>query len=205
MEHTNTLWAIFSGQIPLGVKVSVTLFVCLLIPVYWMQYGPANFLWFSDVALLMTVPALWLESALLASMICLAVGLLEIVWTIDFLVRLLTGVSFVGLSRYMFNPRIPILVRLLSLFHIVLAPLSLWMVYKLGYDGQALGWQTLEAWIVLPMSYWWTKPSENVNWVHGLRNKKQTLIPGPVYVVLLMILLPAIIYFPTHLLLKGLF
>ena len=145
---------VFSDQIPLGVKVSVTLFVCLLIPVYWVQYGPGNFLWFSDVALLLTVPALWLESALLASMICLAVGLLEIVWTIDFTVRLITGVSLVGLSGYMFNPRISLLIRALSLFHIALPPLSLWMVHRLGYDSRALGWQTLVAWIVLPMSYW---------------------------------------------------
>ncbi len=205
MEQTTTLWAIFSDEIPLGVKVSVTVFVCVLIPVYWVQYGPGNFLWFSDVALLLTVPALWLESALLASMICLAIGLLEIVWTIDFVVRLITGVSLVGLSRYMFNPRIPILIRALSLFHIALAPLSLWMVYKLGYDGRALGWQTLLAWIVLPMSYWLTDPSENVNWVYGFRNQRLNFIPAPVYVGLLMVLFPVIIYFPTHLLLKGLF
>ncbi len=205
MEQTNTLWAVFSDEIPLGVKVSVTLFVCLLIPVYWVQYGPGNFLWFSDIALLLTVPALWLESALLASMICLAVGLLEIVWTIDFVVRLITGVSLVGFSRYMFNPRIPVFIRVLSLFHIALTPLSLWMVYKLGYDSHALGWQTLLAWIVLPMSYWLTEPSENVNWVYGFRNKRQSFIPAPVYVGLLMVLLPVIIYFPTHLLLTVLF
>ncbi len=205
MEQTNTLWAAFSDEIPLLVKVSVTLFVCLLIPVYWVQYGPGNFLWFSDVALLLTVPALWLESALLASMICLAVGLLEIVWTIDFVVRLITRVSLIGLSRYMFNPRIPVVIRILSLFHIALAPLSLWMVYKLGYDGHALGGQTLLAWIVLPMSYWLTEPSENVNWVYGFRNKRQSFMPAPVYVGLLMVLFPVVIYFPTHLLLKALF
>jgi len=38
--------------IPLGLKIIYTLFVCALVPVYWRQYGPANFLWFSDIALL---------------------------------------------------------------------------------------------------------------------------------------------------------
>jgi len=51
--------------IPLGLKVIYTLYVCVLVPIYWRQYGPANFLWFSDIALLALVPALWLENALL--------------------------------------------------------------------------------------------------------------------------------------------
>jgi hypothetical protein len=49
------------------VKVAQTAFVGALIPTYWRHYGPANFLWFSDVALLASVPALWLESPMLAS------------------------------------------------------------------------------------------------------------------------------------------
>src|SRR5262245_46866601 len=54
-------------RIPLWVKAAYTLFVLTLVPVYWVAYGPTNFLYFCDVALLMTVPALWLENALLAS------------------------------------------------------------------------------------------------------------------------------------------
>ena len=38
-------------QIPLWLKVACTLFICILVPVYWIQYGPGNFLWFSDIAL----------------------------------------------------------------------------------------------------------------------------------------------------------
>src|SRR2546423_14580012 len=36
-----------------------------LVPVYVRQYGWRNFLWFSDVALFVTIAALWLENALL--------------------------------------------------------------------------------------------------------------------------------------------
>ena len=43
-------------QIPLWVKLGYTLFVAVLVPIYLRHYGPANFLWFSDVALLATVP-----------------------------------------------------------------------------------------------------------------------------------------------------
>jgi hypothetical protein len=44
-----------SALIPLWLKIAYTLFVCILVQVYWRQYGPANFLWFSDIALLVTV------------------------------------------------------------------------------------------------------------------------------------------------------
>ena len=55
-----------AGQIPLTVKILYTLFVCILVPTYWRRYGLANFLWFSDLALLLTMVALWLENRLLA-------------------------------------------------------------------------------------------------------------------------------------------
>ena len=66
------------------MKIVYTLFVCALGPIYRRQYGPANFLWFSDIALLAGVPALWLENALLASMMVLAVAFFEAVWNVDF-------------------------------------------------------------------------------------------------------------------------
>jgi hypothetical protein len=49
-------------KIPLWLKISYTLFLGLLVPVYAVQYGIANFLWFSDIALLATLVALWRES-----------------------------------------------------------------------------------------------------------------------------------------------
>ena len=192
-----------ADQIPLWIKIFVTLLVCVIVPVYWRHYGPGNFLWFSDIALLVVVPTLWVESALLTSMLTLSVGVLEIAWTIDFFVRLITGVSLLGLSSYMFERRIPPLVRALSLFHLALPALIFGMVYQLGYDRRALVAQTLVAWVVLPLSYLLTKPSENVNWVYGIGNKPQHFIPQRAYVVLLMALLPVVIYLPTHLLLSA--
>ena len=53
--------------IPLWIKVLYTLFLCVIVPVYWVHWGPRNFLWFSDIALLTTAAALWLESAFMAS------------------------------------------------------------------------------------------------------------------------------------------
>jgi hypothetical protein len=84
--------------IPLGLKVIYTLFVCALVPIYWRQYGPANFLWFSDIALLALVPALWLENALLVSMMAVSVVFFEALWNVDFFFRLATHKSLIRLS-----------------------------------------------------------------------------------------------------------
>src|SRR4029453_8965402 len=157
--------------IPLDLKVGYTLFVCALVPIYWRQYGPANFLWFSDIALLALVPALWLENALIASMMAVAVVFFEAIWNVDFFARLLTGKSSVGLSAYMFDPKIPWLTRTLSCFHIVLPLLLLWIVHRLGYDRRAFFWPTGVALVVLPLSYLVGNAEENVNWFYGFRPK----------------------------------
>jgi hypothetical protein len=194
-----------SHEIPLWLKLAYTLLVCLIVPFYWHEYGPANFLWFSDLALLLTLVALWFASRLLASMMAVSVLLLELAWNVDFFVRLLTGVQLTPLSRYMFNQTIPLFVRALSLFHLVLPPLLLWLVARLGYDRRAFFAQTLLAWLVLPVTYLFTDPARNINWVFRYSDEPQTLLPAPLYVVLLMVLFPICLYLPTHFALKKLF
>jgi hypothetical protein len=193
------------GAVPLWLKVAHTLFLCVLVPVYWRQYGPANFLWFSDLALLATLPALWLESRLLASMAAVAVTLLELVWLADFTVRLVAGFHVGGLTRYMFDPNIPWAVRGLSLFHVWLPVLLLWVVWRLGYDRRAWLAQSAVAVVVLPVCYALTDPADNINWVFGLGGKRQTWMPAGVYLVLLIAAFLVGVYLPTHLLLRWAF
>lgn len=206
LDQPNAIWALLNpDQIPLWLKLSYTLFVCLLVPVNWVQYGPGNFLWFSDIALLTALLAVWLENPLLASMTALAVVVLDLVWNVDFFVRLITGASLTGISGYMFDSKISLLIRAVSLFHIPFPVLLLWMLSRLGYDSRAFVAQTLLAWIVLPLSYLLTKPSENVNRVYGFGENPQTWMPAPLFVVLLMVLFPILVYLPTHLILERVF
>jgi hypothetical protein len=137
------------------------------VPIYWRQYGPTSFLWFSDIALLALVPALWLENALLVSMLAISVVFFEALWNIDFFFHFATGRSLIGLSAYMFDPKIPLFILGLSCFHIVLPVLLLWGLHRLGYDRPAFLWQTGVALVVLPLSYLLSNPHENVNWVYG--------------------------------------
>lgn len=191
-------------MLPLWPKIVYAIFLCILIPTYWIRYGPKNFLWFSDVALFMLGASLWLESSLLTSMVALSVLLLELVWTIDFLVGIITGQSLTTLSSYMFDAKISRPLRALSLFHLVLPPLTVWLLFRFGYDSRALLLQTLLAWVVLPVSYLVSKPADNINWVYGF-GKRQTRMPAALFVLLLMILFPLGLYFPTHLLLEWIF
>jgi hypothetical protein len=192
-------------MIPFWLKTAYTLYVVIILPVYFRKYGPGNFLWFSDIALIVTVAALWLESSLLASMMLVAILLPELVWNIGFFAGLLMGKPVFGLADYMFETDKPLYLRALSLFHIFLPLLLLWLVFQLGYDSNALIAQTCLGWVVLPLTYWLTDPAENINWVHGLFGQKQTRLPPRLYLALLMLAFPLLIYFPTHLLLQALF
>lgn len=189
-------------EIPLSVKVLYTIFVCVLTPIYWRYYGLANFLWFSDLALLITMVALWLDSPLLASMQAVSVLLLELIWIIDFMARLITGIQLVGLSAYMFESDKPLFLRALSLFHLVLPFLLLWLVYRLGYERSAWLVQTVFAWIVLLVCFFFTKPSENINWTFGPGKEPQQRTAPGLYLALLLAFLPVGVYLPTHLLLR---
>jgi hypothetical protein len=192
-----------AGEIPLWIKVAYTLIVAVIVPVYLAYYGPANFLWFSDIALIVTGVALWLESPLLVSMMAVGVLLPELLWNVSFLTRLLTGVRVSGLADYMFDTRIPKWIRALSLFHVVLPVLMLWMVHKLGYDPRALPAQTALAWVILPLTYAVTKPEDNINWVYGPGARPQRQVSPPLYLAFVLIFFPLIVYLPTHLLLRA--
>jgi hypothetical protein len=192
-------------MIPLWIKIAHTAFVVVLVPPYLRHYGAANFLWFSDIALFAMAPGLWLESPLIASMMAVGVLLLELTWNVDSFGRLMSGRSLIGLADYMFDARLPRWLRALSLFHVALPVLLLWTIGRLGYDPRALPAQTALAELVLVVTYVVTDPSKNVNWVFGPRSKPQRRIPPLAYLALYMLLLPVVVYWPTHLLLRRIF
>jgi hypothetical protein len=191
--------------IPLWLKIAYTVFVLVTVGVYLFKYPLGNFLWFSDIALFVTAIALWLESALLASMMAVGTLLPELAWNVSFFGQLVTGRHVSGLTDYMFEAHRPRYVRALSLFHVVLPALLLWLLARLGYDPRALAAQTVLAWVVLVLTYRLTDPRHNVNWAFGWGARPQRRIPPLVYLGLLMAGFPLLIHLPTHLLLQRVF
>jgi hypothetical protein len=162
------------GHLPLSLKLLATAFVAVLAPVYARHYGWANFLWFSDIALFSSVLALWLESSLLASMMTVGVLLLESAWIVDFTWGVVSRRALWGLTGYMFDSRNPRFIRGLSLFHVAMPVLLLWLVSRLGYDRRAWLAQTLLTWAVLLVTYVVTRPDDNINWSSGSAASRST-------------------------------
>ncbi len=196
-----------SSRLPIWLKLLYTLFVLLLVPVYWIELGVSNFFWGSDIALVVMVFGLWLESRFLASMMAVGVLIPELYWNIDFFTHLIAGKDVLGLNAtsYMFSEDKSLLVRCLSLFHIFLPVILLYSLRQLGYDSRGLLAQIILSWVILPASYLFTEPAKNINWVYGISEIPQTWMPEIIYLLLLMVLFPLLIFWPTHVLLKTVF
>ena len=207
--------SIRDGRVPRSVKIAYSAFAAVLVPYYLQAYGPTNFLYFCDVAVLLTLVAVWRESALLVSMAAVGIVLPQLLWQLDFL-GLLLGLPVTGMTRYMFDEQKPLIVRGLSFFHFWLPILLLWLLSRVGYDRRAfLSW-TLLAWGLVLICFF-AMPAQpapagnpnlpvNINYVHGFSDQKpQESLPPLAYLGLMMLVLPTCLFFPTHLLLSRLF
>jgi hypothetical protein len=97
----------------------------------------------------------------------------------------------------MFDVQVPLFLRLMSLFHIITPPLLLWAIWKLGYDKRGWKFQTLTAWIVVPICHFWLGQYD-INWARGLFGREQHVLAGFVYLVGYLIVVPLAVYWPTH-------
>lgn len=165
-------------------------------PWYWKSYGAQTFLYFCDIGNILIGVALWAESRLIFSWQAAGLLVFQTLYTVDLLGAVLSGRHLIGGTEFMFDARIPTVVRLLSLFHVVTPPLLLWAVDKLGYDARGWKLQSLATWVVVPINYFW-RPEYNVNWARGLGHE-QTRVPGYLYLLAYLILAPLFIYYPTH-------
>ncbi len=197
-------------RIPLAVKVAYTAFVAVMVPYYWHAYGPQNFLYFCDVAVLVTLVGLWRESRFLLSLEAVAILVPQTLWLADFAVGL-CGHRLLGLTDYMRDPGLPLFVRGLSLFHGWMPVLLLGCLARVGYDRRAFGAQVVVGTAVLLASYaalappghvGGRRPAANVNYVYGLdEHHAQTALPPLAWVGLLAAAMPVAMYLPAHLLL----
>lgn len=205
-----------SPRIPLWLKMAYTAFMAVLIPVYTINYGVTNFLWFCDVALILTLIGLWREDRLLISIASVAIILPQLLWVIDFAYGLATGGgTLISLAAYMFDADLDIRLRAISLFHGWLPFLLIYAVWKLGYDRRALKLQVVLAAVVLIASFMAvempqgepggitreTHPAGNINKVLGWNDDslpQQTMHPFA-WLGVLMAAYPLCLYIPSHL------
>jgi hypothetical protein len=202
--------AVPESRLPLWLKLAYTAFMAVLVPVYWMNYGPTNFLYFCDVALLITLVAIWIESPLLASMCAVGIIGSQTLWVIDFLLNIF-GIKLTGLTDYMFMSDHSLFLRGLSLFHGWLPFLLVYLVWRLGYDGRGLPAWTVVAWTLILISFFFMPPPRpdaglepvNIDYVWGFSDTEPQHMMAPgLWVAGLMVLLPLLLYVPVHFLLR---
>jgi hypothetical protein len=202
-------------RIPLWLKSIYTAFVCVLVPVYWRDYGPTNFLYFCDMAVFFTLAAVWTENGLWASMPAVGILAPQSLWIADFIGQSV-GLPVAGLTTYMFDEKIPLFTRGLSFFHFWLPILLVWLVWRLRYDRRAFAAWTGTAWVLMLVGFFLIPPPPappdnpnlpvNINYVYGLgSDKPQEWMPPLGYLGLMLVGLPVVIFLPTHLVLARLF
>ncbi len=195
-----------ASRVPLVLKLLYTGYLAVLIPVYWHYYGPTNFLYFCDLALIITLIGIWTESALLISMCCVGILVPQLIWLIDFCANL-AGISLTGMTNYMFDTNHSLFLRLLSLFHGWLPILLVYLVWKIGHHRRAVHSWTAVSSVVLPVCFFLMPPPEpnagltpvNINYVLVMSDHDaQTFVPAYMWFLGLLIGLPLLVYLPTH-------
>jgi hypothetical protein len=195
-----------ASRVPLPLKLVFTAYMAAHVPEYLINYGPTNFLYFCDVALVLTFIGVWVESSLLISMCCVGIVVVQTLWLIDLFAHL-AGLRLTPVTDYMFDSRLPLHLRLLSLFHGWLPILLIYLVWQLGYDRRAFWSWTVLAWALMLICFFFMPPPMpdpgltpvNINYVFGLSDTApQHWMPPLAWLALLMVGLPLIAFAPVH-------
>ena len=206
--------ALDKPRTPVWLKWAFTAFMLVLVPVYWVNYGPANFVYFCDASLFLTLFAVWRDNALLASMSAVGILVPQFLWCADFGAELL-GFRPTGMTDYMFDKRYSLFLRGLSFFHGWLPFLLCYLVFRLGYDRRALKAWTGLACVLCLAAFFLLPPAgatladpkwpRNVNYVFGFDDARPQhwMAPG-LYLIVWFLALFTLAYVPTHLALTKL-
>jgi hypothetical protein len=195
-----TLFAARDARVPGALKLAYGCGIPLIALVYKRRYGAGNFLWLSDLCLALTGWAVLTEKPRPAS-IAAGVLPLELAWTIDFLCR---G-RLIGLADYMFDRRLPLWLRALSLFHIAVPATLIWLLRRFGYDRSALPAQIAMTGGAVVLSRALTEAEKNINWAFGPGAHGRSPLPAPLYLALETAALTIGMLLPAHLAARRLF
>ena len=133
----------------------------------------------------------------------------QLLWIADLLTRLLFGTHITGMTSYMFDSRLPLFVRGLSLFHGWLPLVLLWLLMRLGYDRRALAAQSAFG-VALLLVCFFLAPAPppplnhpgaavNINYVYGFDDgRAQTWMAPGAWLSLLTTFIVVGLYLPAH-------
>jgi hypothetical protein len=171
---------------------------------YAVVWGWANFLHLCNIAVILTCLGIWRGNSLLISSQAVSSLFAPLCWDLDVFWRVLLGRHLIGGTEYMWDPRFPLTVRLLSLYHVVWPVLLLWAVSRVRYESRALSFQSAIAVVLLVVSRF-VQPERNLNFAHRDPFFNLALSPGILHLAVTATVLIVVVYWPTHLLLGRLY
>src|SRR5579863_1897125 len=191
-------------SIPRWLRWAALVSMLIWFPIYWHTWGASNFLQLCDVAVILSCIGIWTNSDLLISSQAVSALLVDMAWTLDAAWRLSTRHHLLGGTEYLFDASKPLCIRLLSLYHLVLPVLLLWLLHRRGYDRR--GW-ALQSAIALPVfiASRFTIPEKNMNFAFTEPFFRRQWGPGPFHVIVIWLFMVFVVYFPTHLFLMRMF
>jgi hypothetical protein len=190
--------------LPAWARWSALIWLAIWVPTYLYYWGSSSFLFLCDLAVLLACVGIWTSNALLISSQALSSLVVDTAWTADVAWKMLFGRHLIGGTEYFFDPLYPLVVRLMSLFHIVLPIALLLSLRRTGYDPRALRLQSLIAVAALIASRF-ANPHKNINFAFTDPFFGRSWGPAPVHLAVILAPLILLIYVPTHIVLKRCF
>ena len=191
------------GTIPSSLKIGYAAWLAVWVPVHAVAYGFSSFFWFCALGNILVGIALWRQDSLLLSMQAVSLLIWQGLYSVDLLARVTLGRHVFGGTEYVFRSGLPLAVRLLSLFHVVMPLILFFGLARLGYDRRAFLFQTAAGWMILMTSLLFG-PDANLNGVWSAPGGGFRL-PWPAYFLYFALSLPTLVYWPTHRLLQSVF
>ena len=192
-------------RLPVWLKLAFTLWVVLWAVSYAAILGPQNFFWLCNLANFLILVGLWLDNRLLLSMQWLAVALVGLLWGLDLAMAAATGWHPFGATAYMFDPDFPELTRWLSFYHLLLPMVAGFAVWRIGYDARALIAQGSLTAVMIVLSFWFSDPERNINWVRAPFGMEQAPFAPAMYLPALALGWLCLVLWPVHWLSRRLF
>ncbi|HYB61125.1 MAG TPA: hypothetical protein VEH50_06575 [Methylomirabilota bacterium] len=173
------------------------------VPCYARGWGWANFLHICDVAIFLTVLGIWVESPLLLSSQAVAVLVPDAAWCLDAGWHVVFGHALIGGTEYMWDPKIPLFLRLLSLYHLLLPVVLIWAVARTGYDRRGLwyGMATFAAALVASRA---APALQNINFAYLDPFLRRSWGPAPIHLAVVLAGATLLGFLPTDLALRRL-
>jgi hypothetical protein len=185
-------------MIPRGWRWAAALWLALWAPSYATTWGWRNFFALCDVAVALTCIGLWLQNARLLSSQVLVATMAGVLWAADAGTRLVTGRHVFGGTEYMWDARVPLAVRLLSLFHVGLPFVLVAALRRTGYDRRGLPLQIALTAVLLVIARLVGGAAKNLNFAFREPLLHKQWGPAPLHLLAVLAGI-TVLYLPTHL------